>query len=202
MRLSDFRPRLRALAAACTIMLSGCSISPYIDNELQDLRAEDKVSVVDPKPVQFLFEFQTKGVENGRATDLLRAEVMTAVQDSGLFAQAGPAPVTDGTLLHITINNVNLTDDAFAKGFATGLTFGLAGTTATDGYICTIDYLADGSRKIEQVTRDAIYSNIGAKKAPPHADKVASLDIAVKTVTRRMVSHGLNDLAKNPDFLK
>ena len=201
MRLSNFRPLARALAAACIITLGGC-VSPYVDNGLAELRPEDKVSAANPKPVQFLFEFQTKGVGNGQGTDFLKGEVMTAVQNSGLFTQVGASPVADGALLHITINNVPLTDDAFAKGFATGFTLGLVGSTATDGYICTIDYLAGGSRKIEQITRDAIYSNIGAKGAPPHADKVASLEIAAKTVTRRMVANGLNDLAKNPDFLK
>ncbi len=197
------RPRVGAAAVLFILSaLGGCSISPYVDTGLPDLRAEDKVAVANPRPVQLLFEFQTKGVGNGQATDLLKGEVASAVQASGLFSQSGPAPAPDGSMLHITINNVPLTDDAFAKGFATGLTFGLAGTTATDGYICTIDYLAGGSKKTEQVTRDAIYSNIGAKEAPPHAEKAASLEIAVKTVARRLVSNGLNDLAKNPDFPK
>ncbi|HKQ45378.1 MAG TPA: hypothetical protein VJS47_08290 [Rhizomicrobium sp.] len=200
-----FKQGALAPAIACVfavIMLSGCAISPYVDNGLGELRPEDKVTVANPKPVQLLFEFQTKGVGNGRATDFLKTEVLTAVQGSGLFLEPGPAPVSDGALLHIVINNVVLTDDAFSKGFTTGLTLGLAGTTVADGYICTVDYLAGGTKKIEQVTRDVIYGNIGAKEAPPHAEKVASLEIAIKTVTRRMVSHALNDLARNPEFPK
>jgi len=203
--MGKFKSGALAPAIACVVaalMLSGCSISPYVDSGLQELKSEDKVAIATPRPVQLLFEFQTKGVGNGQATDFVKGEVLTAVQSSGLFAQPGPAPVPDGSLLHIVINNVSLTDDAYAKGFATGLTFGLVGTTAADGYICTVDYLAGGTKKIEQVTRDAIYSNIGNKAAPEHAEKVASLEVAIKTVTRRMVSHALNDLARNPDFPK
>jgi hypothetical protein len=193
-------PVLACIFAAVT--LSGCAISPYVDSGMGELKAEEKVAVASPKPVQLLFEFQTKGVVNGQATDFVKGEVLATVQASGLFSQVGQAPVADGALLHIVINNVPNTDEAFAKGFTTGLTLGLAGNTVTDAYICTVDYLVGGTKKIEQVTRDAIYSNIGAKAAPEHAEKMASLEIAAKTVTRRMVAHGLNDLARNPDFPK
>ena len=182
--------------------MSGCSVSPYVDTGLPDLGPQEKVAVANPKSVQLIFEFQTNGVGNGQATDLFKSEVLSTVRDSGLFLQPGAAPVPDGSLLHIVINNVALTDDAVSKGFATGLTLGLAGSTVTDGYICTVDYLVGGTKKIEQVTRDAIYSNIGAKASPPHAEKMPSVLIAVKTVTRRTVSHALNDLAKSPDFPK
>ena len=203
--MTQFRLGAIARPIACVfavLMLGGCAISPYVDNGLQDLRPDEKVAVANPKPVQLLFEFQTKGVENGRATDFIKGEVQATVQASGLFSQLGGTPVPDGSLLHIVINNVGNTDEAVSKGFATGLTLGLAGNTFTDGYICTVDYLAGGTKKFEQVTRDMIYSNIGAKSAPEHAEKAASLEIAIKTVTRRMVSHALNDLARNPEFPK
>ncbi len=200
-----FRPGALTPAIMCVvaaIMLSGCSVTAYVDDGLAELKPEEKVAAANPKPVQLLFEFQTKGVGNGQATDFVKTEVSAAVQNSGLFSQFGAAPVSDGSLLHIVINNVPLTDDAYAKGFATGLTLGLAGNTVTDGYICTVDYMAGGTRKIQQVTRTAIHGNLGAKQAPPHAEKVASLEVAIKTVTRRMVSHALNDLARNPEFPK
>ena len=150
--MRKFKTGVLAPALACVfavLMLSGCAISPYVDSGLQELKPEEKVAVASPKPVQLLFEFQTKGVANGQATDFVKGEVLTTVQASGLFTQAGPAPVADGALLHVVINNVPNTDEAFAKGFTTGLTLGLAGNTVTDAYICTVDYLVGGTKKIE-----------------------------------------------------
>ena len=121
--MPKFKTGVLAPAFACVfavLMLSGCAISPYLDSGLQELKPEEKVAVASPKPVQMLFEFQTKGVANGQATDFVKGEVLTTVQASGLFTQVGPAPVTDGALLHVVINNVPNTDDAFAKGFTTG----------------------------------------------------------------------------------
>jgi hypothetical protein len=193
--------RLACMAVAATI-LSGC-ISPYIDTSLTDLKPEDKVSVANPRPVQLLFEFQTNGVVNGVATSQLKSQVWDAVQSSGVFSQVYLSATPSAALLHIAINNIAVTDQAFVSGVATGLTFGLAGTQATDGYLCTIEFLPTADApKITKVTRDAIYANIGAHSAPPHAEKMPDLQSAVATMTRRVVSNGLNDLAEDPAFPK
>lgn len=198
--------RLRLIAAttvaALALMTTGCA-TMFVDSGLKDVPASDFMKPPAPKPVQLLFGFQTKGAPNARATKFLNDDVFNLVKASGLFSSVGTEPVEGGALLSVTINNVPVTEDAFAKGFATGLTFGLAGNTVTDGYVCTIDYLAGSGRPTLQTkTRHALHTNIGAKKAPPNAVKAKSATEAVKTMSNQIVANGLKDLSHDPGFLQ
>ena len=193
----------RAAAIVVLATLSGCA-SVYVDTGIKELKPEERIKIANPQPVQLLFQFQTKGVANGQATDLLKKTVLSAVQDSGLFSQVGDGPAANGALLNITIDNVPLTDDAFAKGFVTGFTFGLVGSTVGDGYICTVDYLpAPNAPKITKSVRDAIYTSLGATAGTPdHAQKVSGFEEAAKLMAHKIVANGLNELAKDPGFGK
>ena len=120
----------RWLFFVLAVMLSGCA-SFYVDGSTQEVSASKFNKPAQAKPVQVLFEFQTKGVTNARATEQLKAQVIEQVKTSGLFSQVSDSPLSSGALLSVTLNNVPLTDDAFSKGFMTGLTFGLAGSTVS-----------------------------------------------------------------------
>lgn len=76
----------------------------------------------EPRPVQLLYEFQTRGVVTARATETTRDMVRTVVINSKLYSRVEATPV-EGRRLVITINNVPVTSesDAKAKGFVTGL---------------------------------------------------------------------------------
>jgi hypothetical protein len=188
--------------AVGTLVLSGC-ISPkaYVDRSLGDVPPDKRVVVANPHPVQLIFEFQTKGATNSRGTKALAPQAMSAANDSRVFSEISSSPVSNGAVLSIKINNVPITDDAAAKGFMTGLTFGLAGTAVTDGYVCTVDYLPGGDApRVTTQVKHAIHTVIGNKSPPPNSDRAASLDEAAFKVTRQMVSHGLNQLAADPKF--
>jgi hypothetical protein len=128
-------------------------------------------------------------------------QVVDTVTASGLFASVTDAPVANGSLLNVIINNIPVTDGAFAKGFATGFTFGLVGSTVTDGYLCTVEYqAAPGALKITKNTRHALHSTIGAKGAPPNATKAANTKEAVMTMVRQVLGNGLKELSNDPAF--
>ncbi|MET0499826.1 MAG: hypothetical protein ABW106_16310 [Steroidobacteraceae bacterium] len=150
--------------------------------------------------MQLLFTFQTKGTTNAKVTEALESEVTAAVAASGIFATLGEAPALSGATLHIVINNVPLDDAAFAKGFATGLTFGLVGSAVTDGYICTVDFVSPRGVKVTKKLRHAIHTTMGAKGAPANAVKAKSLDEAVHTMTRQVTTAALKELADDPVF--
>lgn len=205
----DFARSMKRCATVAAVVamtsLSGCILpTPYVDTTLKELKPEDRAVVANAQPVQLVFEFQTKGTPNSQATDMLKPVVLKTVQDSGAFAQVGDTPQSNGAILHIALNNVPLSDDAFAKGFMTGFTFGLVGSTVGDGYICTVDYLPGGSgTKITKIERDAIYTSIGATgSAPPHAQKMKDYKEATDLMTRKVVANAINDLAKDPAFGK
>lgn len=188
----------RAAVFAACLGLTGCGTF-YVDDQLHDVTAADRVTVAHPGPVQVLFDFQTKGVTNSRATDYLRSEVQGVVNGSGLFSQVSDAPVPGGAVLNLTINNVPLDDSAFAKGFVTGFTFFIVGNTVGDGYICTVEYLPGaGGTRISHQARDAVYTSLGATApTPPHARRMANIDEAVRAMARKCLGNPLNELARD-----
>lgn len=181
-------------------LLSGCA-THYVDTATTDVPLSAYKKVDTPKPVQVVFEFQTKGVANARATEHLKAQVIEQIKASGLFSSVEEKPVSGGATLGVTLNNVPLTDDIFGKGFVTGLTFGLAGSQVTDGYVCTVDYSAnDQGSPVRKTARHAIHTVLGAKGAPSNAEPAKNIDEAVRTMTRQIVANALRDLSLDPLF--
>lgn len=195
-----FRMFCMSVGILIVLNLTGCA-SFYVDTALKDVKPEQIKKAANPQPVQLLFEFQTKNATNARATELLKKRVADLAQNSGLFSQVSDAPVANGAILNIVINNVPLTDNAFGKGFATGLTFGLAGNTVTDGYVCNVDYIAgNGQPKISKSVRHAIHTVMGAQGAPAGAEKSEGIEDAVNKMLRQIVNYGLNEVATDPSF--
>jgi hypothetical protein len=195
-----FRFACTALALLATLTLTGC-VSAYIDPVLKDVKPEQMKVVADPKPVQLLFEFQTKGATNARVTEIIKKQVTELVQGSKLFSQVSDTPAPNGALLSIVINNVPLTNDAYGKGVAAGLTLGLAGSMVTDGYLCNFDYIpSTGAPKISRQLKHAIHTGVGNASPPKELIPVASHQEAATIMVRQVVMNGLNQIASDPSF--
>lgn len=189
-----------AMAVSLAVVLSGCA-SIYVDKATPEIPSSAFKKPASPKPVQVLVEFQTKGVANAAVTNLLAPKIIDQIKESGLFSEVRNTPAPDGSLLSITLNNVPLADDAFNKGFVTGLTFGLAGSQVSDGYVCTLKYSATTqSAPITKTARHAIHTVLGAKEGPENGIKVDSFEIAAFTMTRQIVSTALDELSRDPGF--
>lgn len=194
------RAFLRALTLAFAVALAGCA-TPYLDGAVKEVPPSQFVKPAQPAPVQVVVEFQTKGAANARATDHVKPWVMEDLKASGLFASVSDKPASGAGVLSVTINNIVLTDDAYSKGFMTGLTFGLAGSTVTDGYLCTVRYLpTNGGAAIVKTSKHAIHTALGSSGAPPGGVKAKSLDDAVRTMVRQILGIALNDLSRDPAF--
>ncbi|NUS59597.1 MAG: hypothetical protein HOQ01_01485 [Lysobacter sp.] len=192
--------RAGAMALVVAFSLSGClSVKSYVDPKLPVVTKADLVPTTTPHPLQLQFQFLTNGKPNPRATNALRPQVLTVANQSGMFSTVGDAPVgTDGGTLTVTIDNVADVGNAVGKGIGTGLTFGLAGSLVTDGYVCTVTYTRDGktlSTKVEH----AIHSTVGNKKGPEGLVpmKVAQ---ASEQVMQQMMWNALNDLSRQQAF--
>lgn len=198
-----FARKLRRAATAMLVagsaLLTGCA-SFYVDTATRDVPVAQFRKVSNPKPVALAFEFQTRGAPNARATDFLRAQVQEQVAGSGLFSAVGAG--NDSARLSVQLNNVPLNgENAAAKGFVTGLTFGLAGNVVTDVYECKLTYLPPGqSTPLVATARHAIHTSLGAKDAPANATKSANMEDAIRTMTRQIVANALNDLSQQAAF--
>lgn len=198
------RGALRRLAGACfiaaTTLLAGCA-THFVDGSTKEVLPSQFAKPARARPVQLVTEFQTKGVANARATATTRDMIAESVRSTGLFSEIRETPLPDSGVLSVTINNVPLTDDAAAKGFMAGLTFGAAGTQVTDGYLCTVSYLAPGSATpVVKTAKHALHTTIGSAAAPPNAYKASSIDDAVRTMVRQVMSVALSDLSHDAAF--
>lgn len=192
---------LAGVPLAVSLLLSGClAPSFYLDAKPGEVPPESIQKPLEPKPVQLLFEFQSKGAASTRVTDVLMPKVQDVVQKSGMFSQVAAAPVPGGALLNVVINHVP-PEDAASKGFATGLTFGAAGNYVDDQYICTASYVsAQGAPTIIKEEHHTIYTAIGNVTPPSDSIKMENGDEAVYTMTRQIVSHALRDLSLDRNF--
>lgn len=200
----DLKNRARHAALgmflAATALLGGCA-SAYLDASTKEVPAAQFKKPASPAPVQLLFDFQTKGVVNAQATAMLRERVTAQVKASGLFSDVGSAVVPNGAVLSITLNNVPMSDDAFSKGFITGLTLGLAGSQVGDGYVCTATYrTSDSPAPVVKQARHAIYTTLGATGGPSNAVKMPNHQEAAFQMTTQVVSNVLNDLSQDANF--
>jgi len=190
----------RLLGLLMLAALTGCA-NFYVDGQTKEADASQYRKPATAHAVQVLFEFQSKGVANARATELLKSRVLEQIKTSGVFEDVSEAPVAGGALLNVTLNNVPLTDNAFSKGFATGLTFGLVGSQVSDGYVCTASYTPPGAAaSITKQARHAIHTTMGASAAPGNAVKAASINDAVNTMTRQVVSTVIAEVTQDADF--
>lgn len=189
-----------SFAAFVLSLLTGC-VSVYVDNGTKEIDSAQFKKQEKTHPVMVLFEFQTKGVANSRATDFLKTKVVEQVKNSTIFSEVSITPVDGGRVLSITLNNIPTTDDAFSKGFVTGATFGLVGSEVSDGYVCTARYLGEsGKEPIVKQARHVIHATLGAKAPPSNAVKAATMEEAATTMTRQVISNVLNDLSYDPEF--
>jgi hypothetical protein len=199
-RLPSLARRLAVLFAFLLAAPGAAFAGQYLPLTPTDVTAAEKAVVASPAPVQLLFQFKTKGAPNPQATKFLTAAVFEHVRKSGVFSEVSTGAVPGGAVLSITIENIPQ-EGAAGKGFATGLTFGLAGTTVIDYYVCTFEYIpgADAS-KVSKEVKHQIITTLGLTKAPENTVKTKGINDAVLTMTRHVVTNGVNDVAKDPGF--
>jgi hypothetical protein len=150
--------------------LSGCmSVKSFVDPMLPAARAEQVQAVASPQPIQLLYEFRTRGVPNAKATEFTSMRVTEVIKQSRIFSEVSSAPVANQRRLIVTVNNVPITSegDAKAKGFGTGLTFGLVGSMVTDGYECEATFTATGIEAVKFNFKHALHTTIGNASGPP-----------------------------------
>jgi len=177
-----------------------------LDASLGDVKPEDKAVIAQPRPVQLLFVFRTKGAPNGKATKFLKETVFETVRSSGLFSEVSEGPVEGGAVLSVGIDNVIQPKEinaAAAKGAVTGATLFLAGSNIRDNYECTVEYVpAPGSPTITRTAHHAVVTQLGLiNSAPKDAVKVGSAKDTIFAMARQIVSNPLQAAAHDPGFV-
>lgn len=177
----------------------------FVDNTLGEVKPEERLTVVAPQPVQLIFEFQRDGKAVPAAIKQVKPMVLDAIKERGDFTEVTDAPVPNGALLNIVINNVVDKEElakAKKKAFGAGLSFGLgSGVVATDHYVISFELIpATGKPSIKTTLEHALHMKFGNTDAEIPGTQVKNALEAVRSVVRQAVSRGLNNLAADPGF--
>ncbi len=203
----NLRGRIFAFALLAFVSLSAPAIAAkwFIDNGLGEVKAEDRVSVATPKPVQLIFEFQRDGKSVPAAVKQIKPMAIAALKSSGVFSDVVETPTTSGAILSIVMNNVVNKEELARlkkKAFGAGLSFGLgSGVVATDHYIINFELIpATGSPSIKTVVEHALHMKFGNTKQEIPGTEVKKAMDAVRGVVTQAVAKGANNLAGDPGF--
>ncbi|MGN6819224.1 MAG: hypothetical protein ACTHJR_11210 [Sphingomonas sp.] len=192
--------RIMLAGCAATIAIAGAAhAAVYVENKLVELTAAEKVAVTNPPPVQLISEFQTDGVANAKATKYASPIIEKEVAATGVFGATSATPLANGGRLTILMNDIP-DKGAAKKGFAAGLTLGLAGVIAGDTYDVTSTYTPANGAPIVKVEHYRIIFKFGNKTLPPDVVKVKGFEEAAKTMIHLTVSHTLNAIAGDPAY--
>jgi len=178
------------------LFTTGC-ISPksYVDPQFRRATFADVKPSDTPKPVIVEVSFQVNGKNKPSVDEYVRIRVMKVLQASKVFAAGNMNLQTNISHLKIVVNNIADLGEARAKGFATGFTFGAAGSDVVDNYEMTAVYTpADGS-PITKTYKHALHTTFGAHSAPPGLEPVPR-ELAFDQIMEDMLLNFLSDLQK------
>lgn len=172
-------------------LLQGCiSLKTYVDPQYHKASYADLQRVSPPYFLSVKVEFQRNGVDKPQVDRQIQDDVERTLRASGVALPYDGKGSAAGEI-HVTMNNVTEVGAAAAKGFGTGLTFGLVGSHVTDNYEFTIR-LTQQDQTTERVYRHALMSTVGNASGPPGQSPVA-LAMAVNTVVDDALLNFLED---------
>jgi len=200
MKISIARELKVIFAIAAVLLLSSCGF--YVKGGLPEIPATQYKQPAAATDVQVIWEFQTNGAANARATQYLKSMVFDQISASGLFTKVTDTPAASGAQLFITVNNIP-EDGAFGKGFIVGLTLYIVSQTVADNYECTLRYISrgKGTAPLVHSAQHSVYTRLGLiGGTPADAQKADGINEAVFTMLRQVVSRTLDSLSRDPAF--
>jgi hypothetical protein len=141
-------------------------------------------------------EFQRNGEHFAKVDSTLRDNTERVLRASGVIV-----PTSDGGegQVKVVVNNIADRGAAAAKGFGTGLTFGLVGTTVTDAYEMTISITANGKTVERTAVKHALHTAIGNSAIPDGLETMPP-NAAFERVLEQMILRVLQDMQRTGEL--
>lgn len=153
-----------AFLSLLVVLLQGCiSTHTYLDPQFAQANYSDLKRVEPPYALSVQIETQLNGKPRATSRTLID-RVNRSLRATGVIVPYEGTSPADGQL-HIVANDIGNVGAAVAKGFGTGLTFGLAGSHVTDQFDIQIR-LTDPSGVTERQYQPALVSTVGLASAP------------------------------------
>lgn len=178
------------------VCVTGClSTKSYVDPQFRKATYSDIGQVATKYKGNIDVEFQRNGKHYSGADKELRTHVEKVFRATNVVE-----PTTEPAELKIKViaNNIADLGEARSKGFATGLTFGAAGSTVTDYYDFTIEYQKAGTGK-SFTYKHAIHTTVGNSPAPISVQPVP-LNQAFGKVVEDVILNFVRDMQQSGEL--
>jgi len=176
------------VSVTLAILLAGC-ISPrsYLDPSQPKISYSDLARPDKPLSLRLTTEFQRNGEPNPKANPTLLDNSSRILRASGIVDPDGPNSVGS---INIVVNNVADIASAATKGFGTGLTLGLVGSTVSDNYELTMTISINEKKVTKSGIRNGIATAIGNTSIPPGVE-IFTTSLAFQKVLEQMILEAL-----------
>ncbi len=178
-----------------TLVTQGCiTTKSYVDPsfpkiDLSEVQSPDGTA----QPLVLDFTFLRNGTAVSNVTQAVRPKIEAILANTGYFAPILTSNEASEQQLTIKLDNITDIKDAVGKGFATGLTLGLAGSAVTDGYIFSASFQKTGKDPFENTYNHTIFSTVGNAKGPEGQTPLETAE-AVDVVLQELLLNLVNDL--------
>lgn len=185
------------LLFAMLVMLSGCMTArAVVDPTYGNTKYDDISKPSVPQEWLLLVEFQRNGQHYPKGDSTLRDIVERVLRATGVVI-----PTADSASGEITVvvNNFGDQGAAFAKGFATGFTFGLVGTTVTDYYEMSVEIHTNGKVIKKDGIKHALHTKIGMGSTPDGLE-VLPIQTAFERVVEQMLLNAISEFQRDGEL--
>jgi hypothetical protein len=185
------------------LLVSGCvSVRSYVDPTLPSVPKVTPASLRrsdSPPQVDLQVAFLSNGTPNARAAEFARKRIAGRLDASGVVRVA-PSSGGSAYTLRVTMENLADTNSAFSRGFVTGLTFGLSGSSVTDFYVFDAALTQAGRAPVQLSLKHTITSLTGSGEGPA-GQQAMHLDDAILLVIDELVDTMLRDFQAKGQLL-
>lgn len=186
-----------ALALGIVFMLTGCmSAKSFIDPTYPKVSYEAVTKKTQPLKLNLVVEFQRNGESYPRVNPLLKDNAERILRATGVVTPTLGG--SDGEM-KITVNNIGDMAGAAAKGFVTGLSFGLVGTTVTDAYEMSVAITVNGKTVTRSGIKHAFHTAIGNTTIPAGLETIPA-NTAFQKVLEQMLLLAIQDMQKTGEL--
>ena len=167
-----------------------------VDTTVPKVAYDDVTKRPQPLQLKLSVEFQRNGQPFPNADAMLRDNAERVLRASGVIVPVASSPEGE---IRIVVNNIADMGDAVAKGFGSGLTLGLVGTTVTDAYQMEVTLTSSGKTIRRDNVKHALHTAIG-NTTFPEGTEVLEPATAFGRVVEQMLLRVLRDMQQSGDL--
>lgn len=194
--MKTLHKQILMLVAALFVLPACVGQKSYVDPRYGRATYGDIIRRPEPYKLKIVVEFQRNGKHLPQVDKELMEHVERIVRGSGF---AVPASESTAGELKVIVNNVGDVGKAAAKGFSTGLTLGLVGSTLTDNY--EMEAILSIKGKVIKRTdyKHAIHTTVGRTSGPEGAEPM-TVSAAFGKVVEQLILNFLNDVQRSGEL--